>query len=207
MPDMPDMPEQPFLCRGCGTPKHPKGKLARRKGKFGEFFGCSRYPNCKHTEQLSYSGLRWPSVGPLPVLRSPPAGSSGLPIPGRSPLMPGPGRSPIILVNPTTTTAAAAKSVAGVHGFGAGFGPPPSAAKKSSSVVTPFQGGEARPARRPPSPAQPAKKRWIVDGRVVIDSSGSATASIQPEEMPTPQETGGGRWSNPQSRRWDPNDT
>ena len=45
-----------MLCRGCGTPKRPKGKLVQRDGKFGKFYGCSRYPNCRHTEQLTYRG-------------------------------------------------------------------------------------------------------------------------------------------------------
>ena len=45
-----------MLCRGCGTPKRPKGKLVQRQGKFGKFYGCSTYPRCRHTEQLSYRG-------------------------------------------------------------------------------------------------------------------------------------------------------
>lgn len=31
------------LCPKCG------GELVKRKGKFGEFYGCSNYPGCRHT--------------------------------------------------------------------------------------------------------------------------------------------------------------
>ncbi len=33
------------LCSECG------GIMVKRRGKFGEFFGCSNYPKCKHTER------------------------------------------------------------------------------------------------------------------------------------------------------------
>lgn len=35
------------LCPSC-----KKGRLVLRKGAKGEFYGCSNYPNCKHTEEL-----------------------------------------------------------------------------------------------------------------------------------------------------------
>ncbi|MET0436542.1 MAG: type I DNA topoisomerase [Devosia sp.] len=38
----------PRLCPTCGT-----GKLSLKLGKFGAFIGCSNYPECKHTMQLS----------------------------------------------------------------------------------------------------------------------------------------------------------
>ena len=33
------------VCPECGSP------MVRRRGRFGEFFGCSKYPECRHTEQ------------------------------------------------------------------------------------------------------------------------------------------------------------
>lgn len=33
-------------CPACG------GQLILRRGKFGEFFGCSNYPKCRHTERV-----------------------------------------------------------------------------------------------------------------------------------------------------------
>jgi len=38
----------PRLCPTCGT-----GQLSLKLGKFGAFIGCSNYPDCKHTMQLS----------------------------------------------------------------------------------------------------------------------------------------------------------
>lgn len=35
------------LCPKCG------GVLVKRKGKYGEFYGCERYPHCRHTEKIS----------------------------------------------------------------------------------------------------------------------------------------------------------
>lgn len=32
------------ICPRCG------GKLILRKGEYGEFYGCSKYPNCKFTK-------------------------------------------------------------------------------------------------------------------------------------------------------------
>ena len=194
--------DAPFLCRGCGTPRFPKGKLKKRKGKFGEFYGCTRFPNCKHTEQLSYRGPRWPMVGPLAVPRGGGAGAgadgaSGRPtdrsIMSRSPQAPAP--RPSAAVPPTSTSK--------IHGFG----PDPASTSRSggkASILTPFQGGEVRTGRRAPSPPQPAKKRRIVDGRVVVDEPASGQqqphwrATEEESTMPTPQERA------PQRRR--PND-
>jgi DNA topoisomerase-1 len=38
----------PRVCPKCGT-----GRLGLKSGKFGAFLGCSNYPECKHTQQLS----------------------------------------------------------------------------------------------------------------------------------------------------------
>ena len=35
------------MCPECG------GFLIRRKGKYGKFYGCTNYPKCKHTEQIT----------------------------------------------------------------------------------------------------------------------------------------------------------
>ncbi|WP_116654162.1 type I DNA topoisomerase [Pelagibacterium sediminicola] len=40
----------PRLCPTCGT-----GQLSLKLGKFGAFIGCSNYPDCRHTQQLSES--------------------------------------------------------------------------------------------------------------------------------------------------------
>jgi ssDNA-binding Zn-finger/Zn-ribbon topoisomerase 1 len=51
------------------------GELALRQGRFGMFIGCSRYPECEHTEQidkpdetamlaLSVSAVSWYSAVP-----------------------------------------------------------------------------------------------------------------------------------------------
>lgn len=34
------------ICPKCG------GEMVKRTGKFGEFYGCSNYPNCKHTKRI-----------------------------------------------------------------------------------------------------------------------------------------------------------
>ena len=34
------------LCMRCGMP------MKKRNGKFGEFLGCSGYPNCKYTQNI-----------------------------------------------------------------------------------------------------------------------------------------------------------
>ena len=33
------------ICPSCG------GKLVKREGKYGEFFGCSNYPKCRFTKK------------------------------------------------------------------------------------------------------------------------------------------------------------
>ncbi len=38
------LPKDLPVCPECG------GELVKRKGRFGEFFGCSNYPNCKYTK-------------------------------------------------------------------------------------------------------------------------------------------------------------
>lgn len=38
-----------FMCPECET-----GKLVVRSGKYGDFYGCSNYPMCKHTEKITY---------------------------------------------------------------------------------------------------------------------------------------------------------
>jgi DNA polymerase III epsilon subunit-like protein len=37
---------KPKICPQCGN------LMQRRKGRFGEFWGCSGYPNCRHTENI-----------------------------------------------------------------------------------------------------------------------------------------------------------
>ena len=39
-------PTPPEPCRGCG-----RGVMVARKGLYGNFFGCSTYPKCRHTQQ------------------------------------------------------------------------------------------------------------------------------------------------------------
>ena len=36
-----------WICPKCG------GKLVKRKGKYGEFFGCSNFPKCKYTKSVN----------------------------------------------------------------------------------------------------------------------------------------------------------
>ncbi|MCL5775110.1 MAG: restriction endonuclease [Patescibacteria group bacterium] len=40
------MTETSRLCPNCG------GVMVKRNGKFGNFYGCSNYPKCKHTEKI-----------------------------------------------------------------------------------------------------------------------------------------------------------
>ena len=52
---------------GRSCPKCKTGELLLRKGKFGEFYGCSEFPTCKYTENVSspkedVSGAREPRV-------------------------------------------------------------------------------------------------------------------------------------------------
>ena len=39
------------ICPKCG------GKLVPRKGKYGEFLGCSNYPKCKFTKKVRFKEL------------------------------------------------------------------------------------------------------------------------------------------------------
>jgi DNA topoisomerase-1 len=38
-------------CAGCG-----EGKMVKRGGRNGDFYGCSRYPKCKHTANIGENG-------------------------------------------------------------------------------------------------------------------------------------------------------
>ena len=42
------------VCPACGSTDRikKKGILKIRKGKYGPFLGCSRYPDCKFTKQI-----------------------------------------------------------------------------------------------------------------------------------------------------------
>ena len=46
-------PPETFV-ESLGTPECPvcKGEMIKRKGSKGEFWGCSKYPNCKGTRQI-----------------------------------------------------------------------------------------------------------------------------------------------------------
>ena len=48
---------------GRACPKCKTGELLLRKGKFGEFYGCSGFPNCKYTENISSSKEGMSGVG------------------------------------------------------------------------------------------------------------------------------------------------
>jgi hypothetical protein len=41
-----EMPEQ-RTCPACGS------QMEKRTGRYGDFWGCSGYPQCKHTEAVS----------------------------------------------------------------------------------------------------------------------------------------------------------
>lgn len=43
------------MCPSCcklGRKKKNIGKLVLKNGKYGKFYGCSRYPECKYTEKF-----------------------------------------------------------------------------------------------------------------------------------------------------------
>jgi ssDNA-binding Zn-finger/Zn-ribbon topoisomerase 1 len=42
------------VCPACGSTDRikVKGALKLRKGKFGSFLGCSKYPDCKYTKNI-----------------------------------------------------------------------------------------------------------------------------------------------------------
>ena len=42
--------EIPNICTACGAP------MKFKEGKYGEFLGCSRYPNCKQTTKIPIIG-------------------------------------------------------------------------------------------------------------------------------------------------------
>ena len=42
-----EQPSDNRICPKCG------GKLVERKGKYGDFLGCSNYPRCKYTWKLN----------------------------------------------------------------------------------------------------------------------------------------------------------
>ncbi len=48
---------------GRSCPKCKTGELLLRKGKFGEFYGCSGFPTCKYTENVSSSKENVPIAG------------------------------------------------------------------------------------------------------------------------------------------------
>jgi DNA topoisomerase-1 len=58
--DKPKPVETDKLCPDCGA------KMVIRKGKFGDFLACGRYPHCKHTEKIIVEGAT--TVPPQPVI-------------------------------------------------------------------------------------------------------------------------------------------
>jgi DNA topoisomerase I len=58
----------PRLCQTCGT-----GRLSLKLGKFGAFIGCSNYPECRFTRQLSASGANGGVEGGTKILGKDPA--------------------------------------------------------------------------------------------------------------------------------------
>ena len=48
----------PRKCPNCG-----EGRLSLKMGKFGSFIGCSNYPNCRYTRQLTASAANGEEVG------------------------------------------------------------------------------------------------------------------------------------------------
>ncbi len=55
----------PRACPSCGA-----GKLSLKLGKFGAFIGCSNYPECKFTRQLTANGGEAAAAGDRPGQRS-----------------------------------------------------------------------------------------------------------------------------------------
>ena len=55
----------PRACPSCG-----EGKLSLKLGKFGAFIGCSNYPECKFTRQLTANGGEAAAAGDRPGQRS-----------------------------------------------------------------------------------------------------------------------------------------
>jgi DNA topoisomerase-1 len=79
----------PMAEEGTTCPKCGEGKLARKRGRFGEFLGCSRYPDCKYIHgqrqraEPQPTGATCPECGKPLVLRQgrrgPFVGCSGYP--------------------------------------------------------------------------------------------------------------------------------
>jgi len=60
--NMPQMQQEEYVGRGCPTCE--EGDLLVKYGRWGKFIGCSRYPDCKHTEPyLEYIGYTCPTCG------------------------------------------------------------------------------------------------------------------------------------------------
>ena len=47
-----DIPKKPPIYIGRDCPECDKGKLVRKRGRFGEFIACDNFPECKHSEPL-----------------------------------------------------------------------------------------------------------------------------------------------------------
>ena len=50
-------------CDGCGACQEPLAPcpecgspMVKRHGKYGDFYGCSNYPKCRHTEPITEEG-------------------------------------------------------------------------------------------------------------------------------------------------------
>lgn len=39
-----------IVCPTCG-----QGSLVQRKGSYGDFLGCTKFPACRHTQQIAQS--------------------------------------------------------------------------------------------------------------------------------------------------------
>jgi DNA topoisomerase-1 len=60
---MPSVQQEEYVGRGCPTCE--EGQLVVKYGRWGKFIGCSRYPDCKHTEPfLERTGHACPTCGP-----------------------------------------------------------------------------------------------------------------------------------------------
>jgi DNA topoisomerase-1 len=59
---MPSVQQEEYVGRGCPTCE--EGQLVVKYGRWGKFIGCSRYPDCKHTEPfLERTGHTCPTCG------------------------------------------------------------------------------------------------------------------------------------------------
>jgi len=50
---------------GRSCPRCKVGEMLLRKGKFGEFYGCSKYPYCTHKEKVGPSAGSGPAKSAL----------------------------------------------------------------------------------------------------------------------------------------------